>query len=153
MDFFALLNRRANHAERGAVSRRRQRAGIAVSQHSAGRWDQRSAVASHGLVGGNVFGMHALRFFNQRLLDLRNGLDAKALKFLRHAADGPEKIYGRRARLADDIADLVELALQFADALGLGILHAERNAHPGSHANGGRAAPAPLASAPRPPRA
>ena len=70
MNFLALFNGRADHAERGSVSGSGERAGIAVGEHSAGAGHERSAVAAHRLVGGNIFGVHALRFFDQILFDL-----------------------------------------------------------------------------------
>ncbi len=97
-------------------------------------------MASHGLIGGDVFGVHALRFFDQRLLDLRNGANADALELLLHAADGPEKIHGGGARLADEVADLIEVAFEVACGLGFGVLHRESDAHSCSHADGRRAA-------------
>ena len=81
---------RADHAERGAVAGRGQRSGVAVGEDASAGGHQRGAVAAHGLVGGNVFGVHALRFFDQRLLDLRDRTDAEDVKFLLHAADRPE---------------------------------------------------------------
>ena len=97
-------------------------------------------MASHSLVGGDVFGVHALCLFNQRLLDLRDGANTESFKFLLHAADRPEQIHGRGARLADDFADLVELFLEIGGVVRLRIFHAERDAHGSGDANGGRSA-------------
>ena len=110
VNLLALLDRRADHAQRRAVPGRSQRAGIAVRKHSAFARHQRCAVASHGLVGGDIFGVHALRFFDEVLLDLRDGTNAHALELLLHAADGPEQIDRRRPSLADYVAGLVEVA-------------------------------------------
>jgi len=97
-------------------------------------------VASHGLVGGDVLGVHALGFFDEILLDLRNGANANALKFLRHAADRPEEVDGGGARLADGFADLIEIFFQIGTVFGFGIFHAESDAHGGGDAYGGRSA-------------
>ena len=58
-------------------------------------------------------------------------------EFLRHAADRPEQVDGGGARLADGFADLVEIFLQIGAVLGLGIFHAQRDAHGGGNAYGG----------------
>src|SRR5208282_2828246 len=93
-------------------------------------------MASHGLIGGDIFGMHALRLFDQFLLDAFDGADAEGFKFLGHAADRPEQVDGSGARLADGLADLVEIFLEVGAGLGFGILHAERYAHGGGYAYG-----------------
>ncbi len=97
-------------------------------------------MASHGLVGGDVFGVHALGFFDEILLDLRDGANADALEFLRHAADRPEQVNGGGAGLADGFADLVEIFFEIGAVLGFGILHAEGDAHGGGDAYGGGSA-------------
>src|ERR1700731_1229041 len=51
-----------------------------------------SGVAPHRLVRCDVFCVHALRFFNQIVLDLRDGPDAYALEFFLHSANRPEQI-------------------------------------------------------------
>ena len=140
VNLLALLDGGADHTQRGAVSGSGQRPGVAVGEDSAFGGHERGAVASHGLVGGDVFGVHALRFLDKPLLDVRNGTDADALELLLHAADGPEKIDRRRPGFADEVADLIEVALKVAGRFGFGIVHAEGNAHGGSHADGGRAA-------------
>ena len=64
VNFLALLDGGADYAERGAVTGGGQRSGVAVGEHSAFGGHERGAVASHGLVGGDVFGVHALGFFD-----------------------------------------------------------------------------------------
>ena len=64
----------------------------------------------------------------------------RRFEFLRHAADRPEQVDGGGARLADGFADLVEIFLEIGAVLGFGILHAERDAHGGGYAYGGRSA-------------
>ena len=138
MNLFPLLDGRANHAQRRAIASRRQRAGVAVGQHSAFARHQRRAVASHGLVRGNIFRVHALGLFHELSLDLCDGTNPYAFEFLLHPPDGPEKIHRRRPRLADYIADLIEIALEIADRLRLRVLHAQRNPHGCRHADSGR---------------
>jgi len=67
------------------------------------------------------------------LLDLRDGTDTECLKLFLHPFDCPEQIDRSRTCLADDLADLVEVFLEIGAAFGFGVLHAERNAHGGSH--------------------
>ena len=55
VDFLARRDRRADHAERGAVSRGGQRAGIAVGEHGLAVGNERRAVAADGLVDRDVF--------------------------------------------------------------------------------------------------
>jgi len=86
-------------------------------------------VASHGLVGGDIFGVHALSFFDQSLLDLRDGADAEGFKFYRHAADRPKQVDGGGTRLAVDFADLIEIFSQVGAGLCFGILHAQCYSH------------------------
>ena len=138
VNLLALLDRRPDHAQRGAISRGGERARIAVGKHSALGRHESGAMASHGLVGGNILGVHVLRFFDQRLLDLWDRANADALKLLLHAADRPEKIYSRGPRLADYIASLIEVTLEIASGFGLRIFHSQRNAHCRGHADGGR---------------
>ena len=45
---------------------------------------------AHGLVGGDVLSMHALRFFDQGLFDLRDRFSAEQFEFVVHPADRPE---------------------------------------------------------------
>ena len=122
VNLLALLNRRTDYAQRGAVPGGSQCSSVAVGQHSAFVGHQRGTVSSHGLVGGDVFGVHALGFFDEILLDLRDGSNAHPLELFLHAADGPEEIHGRRTGFADDVADLVEFAFQVADGFCFGIL-------------------------------
>ena len=81
-----------------------------------------------------------MRFFDEFLLDLRDGANAEGFKFLRHAADRPEQVDGGGARLADGFANLVELFLEIGAVLRFGIFHAQCDAHGGGNANGGRSA-------------
>ncbi len=133
VNLFPLLDRRANHPERRSISRRGQRPRVAVREHSARTRHQRRAMASHGLVRRDVFRVHALRFFNQLPFNLRNGPDADPLVLLLHAANRPEQVHRSRPRFADEVADLVEVALQVARRLRLGIVHAQRDTHARGH--------------------
>ena len=135
MYLLALLHRRANDSERGPISRCSERTRVAVREHSAGTRHQRGAVTSHRLVRRDVLRVHALSFFDQLSLDLRNGPDADALVFLLHSPYRPEQIHRSRPRFADQIADLVEVALEVAGRFSFGIVHTQRNAHGRSHAD------------------
>ena len=137
VDFLTLLDRGADDSEGCAVSAGGQRAGVAVGEHSSFGGHEDSAVPSHGLVGGDVLGVHALGFFDQSLLDLGERSDADALQFFLHAANGPEQIHGGGARLANDIARLIEISLQIADGFGFRILDRQSDAHGGGNADSG----------------
>ena len=139
MDFLSLLDGGADHSQRGAISAGRQGPGVAVGEHAAARRHQGRAVPAHGLVGGDVLGVHALGFFHQRLLDLGQGPHPQHFELVAHALDRPEKIYRGGPGLAHDVADLVKLMLQIAAIFSLGILHPQRDAHGRGHANGRRA--------------
>ena len=80
VNLLACFDGRADHAERGAVAGGGERSGIAVGEHAAAGRHERCAVASHGLIGGDVFGVHALGFFDELLLDLRDGANAEAFR-------------------------------------------------------------------------
>src|SRR5262249_53386950 len=110
-NLLALLNCRSDHTERGAVSGRCERTRVAMCEDSTFARHERCTVASHGLVGGDVLGVHALRFFDQRLPDLRQWPNANPLKLFLHALDRPEQIDRCWTRLADDLARLVEILL------------------------------------------
>jgi hypothetical protein len=66
------------------------------------------------LIDGDIFGVHALAFFDHSLLDLRDWADAKGFELLLHAANCPKQIDGGGTRFADYVADLVEVFLQIA---------------------------------------
>ena len=70
VNVFALLDRRADDAQRGSVTASRQSAGVAVGQHAAFFRQKRRAKFAHGLARGNVFLVHRVRFGQQFLLDL-----------------------------------------------------------------------------------
>src|ERR1039457_3874910 len=60
------------------------------------------AVPTHGLVGGDIFHHHALRFGHQFLLNPRNRLGADLFKLVAHAANRPEEIDRGRASGSED---------------------------------------------------
>src|SRR5215467_5794280 len=109
-----------------------------MSENCAFARHERRAVASHGLIGGDVFGMHALRFFDEISLDLRNWTYADTLKLFLHPLNRPEEIHCCGARLTDQIADRVEVALEIAGRFGFGVIDAKRDAHTRRYANRGR---------------
>jgi hypothetical protein len=91
------------------------------------------------MVRCNVLRVHAPCFFNQIALDVRNRPHPNTLKLLLHAPDRPEQVHRRRPGLADEVADLVEFALQVALRFRLGVVHAQRDTQRRGHANRRRA--------------
>ena len=114
------FNRSTDHTQCSPISGRCQCSGIAVCEYSAARRHQNGAVLAHCLIGRDVFRMHALRFLNQILLDLRNGRNPDALEFFLHTANRPEQIHRRGPRLTDKVADPIEIALEIAAGFRLG---------------------------------
>src|SRR6267143_4068036 len=139
VDLLALFDGGPDHAQSRTVTGGGQSTGVTVREHAPAGGHEGSAVASHGLVGGDVFGVHALGFFDECLLDVRERTDAQEFELLLHATDRPEEIDGGGARLADDFADLVELLLEVVDIVSLGMLHSQGNAHRSGYANRWRA--------------
>ncbi len=127
----------AHDAERGAVSGRREGAGIAVREDRRAVLDERRAVRAEGAIGGDVLVVDGAGLALQHQ---PQGLDV-ARVVLRvdapHALDGPEEIHGRRSGCREGAADLVELA---AELFALQPAHTERDAHGGRDADGRRAA-------------
>src|SRR4051812_31632232 len=109
-----------------------------MRKHATTGWHQGCAMPAHGLIGSNILGVHALGFFDERLLDLRNWVPTEQVEFCAHAADGPEEIYCRRSCLADYVADRIKLLPQRVDVFCFGIFNAQCDAHSSSYANGGR---------------
>ncbi len=62
VNVLALLDGRANHAQRRSVAAGGQRAGVAVGEHAAFLGHQLAAECSHGLAGGDVFVVHGVGF-------------------------------------------------------------------------------------------
>ncbi len=141
-DFLTLLDGCADHAERGAVTGRGERSGIAVREHAAARWHQRCTVSSHRLIRGDIFGVHALGFFDQALLNLDDGTGAGAegFKFLLHATDRPKINSLPSTRLTNRFADRIEIFFEIFAILRFRIFRAQRDAHCGGDTNGGRSA-------------
>ena len=108
---FARFHGGADYSERGAVTSGGKGSRVAMCQDASACGHERGSVTAHGLVRGDVFGVHALRFLDQRLLNLRNSFATQRFKFLRHAADRPEKIYGSGPRLTHVFADPSEFRL------------------------------------------
>ena len=90
MDFLSLLDGGADYTQSSAVSARGQRSRITMREHAATGGHQSCAMPAHCLVGSDVLSVHALRFFDQGLFDLRHGLPAEKFEFVAHAADRPE---------------------------------------------------------------
>ena len=70
-------------------------------------------VSSHSLVGRDIFGVHALGLFHQGLLGLDDRARAEVFKFVLHATNSPEEIYGGGPCLGHGVAHAVELKLEF----------------------------------------
>ena len=96
-------------------------------------------MASHGLVGSDVFGVHALRFFDEVLFDLRDRTNAHVFKLLL-TANGPEEVNGGRPTLTNQVASLVKVAFQLARGFRFGVLGRQCYAHGRGHADGRRSA-------------
>ncbi len=110
VDLLAGGDRGADHAERRAVARRGQRAGVAVRQHRLAVRHQRRAVAADGLVDGDVFEVDLLalpRPARSRISS--SGLPAQAgvERFMRSMAQNRLTAVGRVR--GQRVADLVEL--------------------------------------------
>src|SRR6185369_5712461 len=94
-------------------------------------------MASHGLVGSDVFRVDALGFLYQSLFDVPDGLDACPLQLFLHATNGPEQVHRRRASFPDKLTSFIEIFLQSANGVGFRVLHGERQPHRGGYADGG----------------
>ena len=93
-------------------------------------------MASHGLVGSDVFRVYALGFLYQSLFDLPDGLDACPLQLFLHPTNGPEQVHGRRASLPDNFTSFIKIFLQTADGVCFRVLHGQCQTHGGSYADG-----------------
>ena len=100
-----------------------------MREHAAACRHESRAVPPHRLIGSNVFGVHAPRFIDQRLLQLRQRPDPEQLKFLAHAANGPEQVHRGGPRIAHYLADPLELRLQLANRFRVGVLNPQRDSH------------------------
>ncbi len=137
-----LLGGGANHAERGAVAGRRQRAGVAVRQDPRVLRHDVGAEPAHRPAALDVFVVNRVGLPLERrleLLDRLAGLDAGGEGPL-HPRDRPEQIHGRRPRRRHQIAQLVELDGELFRALRLALRMPERDAHRRRDANRRRAA-------------
>ncbi len=135
VDLFAGCDRRADHAERGAVARRCQRAGIAMGENGLAIRNERRAVLADAFVDGDVFEANLLRFCDQLGANLGEAADRRARAIhAAHAFDGPKEIHRGGARAGERLADFIELAGRMR------LLHSKRDAHGGRNADGRRAA-------------
>ena len=75
VDVLARFHRRADHAERGAVSGGRQRAGVAMRQHRPAVGNQRRAMPADRAVDLDIFLAHQLRFGDQAIANLLPAAD------------------------------------------------------------------------------
>ena len=73
VDLFPRLHRRANHAQRRPIPRRRQRPRIAMRQHRLAIRHQRRPMPPDRHAQGDVFLPHLLRFLDHPLHDNRRG--------------------------------------------------------------------------------
>jgi hypothetical protein len=111
MNLLALLDRRANDAQSGSVAAGGQCAGVAVRQDAALIGHKRRAKCAHRLAGGNVFGVHCVRFGQDFHLDLGQGRArcGQVANSALHAVDGPEEIHRRGAGCGQPGADAFKL--------------------------------------------
>ena len=151
----ALLDRRADDPQSGAVAAGGQGAGVAVSQNangscrgiSAGRGEgisqrqQRRAECAHSLAGLNVFLVHRVGLVEDFFLNLaEHGAGGQqAGKESLHAVDGPEKIDRGGTGSRQPGANLVELGGKLPRRGGFGAQCAQGDAVGGRDADGRRA--------------
>src|ERR1041385_6392062 len=100
-----------------------------MGEHSTRGRHERSTMAAHGLISGNVFHQHFLRFFRQRDLHMVNTLRRNGFKDLLHTADRPEKIDSSRTSLANCPANMSEFSTQSRNVRRRGRLSAEWGPH------------------------
>src|SRR6266702_3469063 len=137
----ALLEGDADNAERRADAARGERAGVALGHDLAFTRHEFRAVAADGSVGGALFEMNLLRFFDPALLDFREVGSRRDVfgEAALHALDGPEEIDGGGAGFCERGADFSKFGFESADGFHRGMQNAERGAH-GGDADGGSAA-------------
>src|SRR6266581_4813142 len=138
----ALLEGDADNAERRADAARGERAGVALGHDLAFTRHEFRAEAADGFVGGALFEMDLLRFFDHALLDFREvgSLRDEFGEAALHALDGPEEIDGGGAGFCERGADFSKFGFESADGFHRGMQNAERGAHGGGDADGGSAA-------------
>ncbi len=133
----ATLRGGTNDAERGAVARRGQRAGVAVRQDARLLRHQLRAERAHRPAALDVLVVNAPRVRFEPLLDLVDR--AAALRCCGehplHALDGPEQVDRRRPRRRHQVAQLLKLDGELLRAGRLAPPHPERDAHRRRDAN------------------
>ena len=97
-------------------------------------------MAAHLLINCDVFGVHALRLFNDRVFDLRDWTHSEHFEFLLHSPNCPKQINCSRTRFPDHIAHLIEFSFELSNRFGFGILHTQCDPHPSRNPNRRRAA-------------
>src|SRR6266702_4287531 len=129
----ALLEGDADNAERRADAARGERAGVALGHDLAFTRHEFRAEAADGFVGGALFEMDLLRFFDHALLDFREvgSLRDEFGEAALHALDGPEEIDGGGAGFCERGADFSKFGFESADGFHRGMQNAERGAHGG----------------------
>ena len=93
-DALAGLDRRADHAQRRAVSGRGQRARVAMRQHARTVGEQRRAMLAHGAIHRDVFGQDLVGLGQQRVGLRRHRIGRQRLPLHAHALERPEQIDG-----------------------------------------------------------
>src|SRR6266487_2611434 len=138
----ALLEGDTDNAEGRADAACGERAGVALGHDLAFTRHEFRAVAADGFVGGALFEMDLLRFFDHALLDFREvgSLRGEFGEAALHALKSPEKIHGGGAGFCERGADFGKFGFESADGFRGGMQNAERGAHGGGDADGGSAA-------------
>ena len=105
VDLVAALDGGADDAEGGAVAAGGEGAGVAVGEDGAFLGEERCAVGSHLLAGGDVFVVHAAGLGDDGGLDLGDGRvgGGEGVVQVAHALDGPEEIDGGGTGLGEGL--------------------------------------------------
>src|SRR6266568_8239461 len=120
----SLFECNANYAERRADAARGERAGVALGHDLAFTRHEFRAVTADGFVGGALFEMNLLRFFDHALLDFREvgSLRGEFGEAALHAFECPEEIDGGGAGFCERGA---ALGVLHSSAKSVGALESE----------------------------
>ena len=129
--------RRPDDAQRRAVARGRQRAGVAMREHAGAARNQRRPVSAHTPVGGHVVALNLQRFTLGRADEHLAPLCVCFFKAAPHTLDRPEQVDRRRSCGRKQVAQTAELRRVRTT---LEPPHPERDAHCRGHADGRRPA-------------
>ena len=141
-DALAFLDRAADHAQRGTVAGRRERAGVAMRENARVRRHHLRAEGAHRATTRDVLVVNRHRLAVESILDLpdRFPRPGRGAERSLHPVDRPEQVHGGRPRSPHQLARLVELGGEFLGASGRAPAHAQGDAHRGRDADGRRSA-------------